>query len=103
MANEEVDRLGNFIKSQEETSEACVFPYPGFDLASGSSLVNDISRDNILGQIHLPEEKGHQQADTHSWKPKPSKVVMEDPNAEPLELLSQIQMYATTEYVSSED
>lgn len=31
------------------------------------------------------------------WVPKPPKVLMEDPNATPLELLSQIQLYATNE------
>jgi len=34
-------------------------------------------------------------------KPKPHKVLMEDPNIAPLELRSQIQMYAATEYVGS--
>ena len=33
------------------------------------------------------------------WEPKPPKVLMEDPNATPLELLAQIQLYATTESV----
>ena len=33
------------------------------------------------------------------WEPKPPKVLMEDPNATPLELLAQIQLYATTEFV----
>ncbi|KAI0637973.1 alpha/beta-hydrolase [Trametes polyzona] len=34
------------------------------------------------------------------WEPKPPKVLMEDPNATPLELLAQIQLYATTEQLS---
>lgn len=34
-----------------------------------------------------------------SWEPKPPKVLMDDPNAIPLELRSQIQLYATNEYV----
>lgn len=33
------------------------------------------------------------------WVPKPPKVLMEDPNTTPLELRSQIQLYATNEYV----
>ncbi len=32
-----------------------------------------------------------------SWEPKPPKVFMEDPDATPLELRSQIQHYATNE------
>lgn len=31
------------------------------------------------------------------WVPKPPKVLMENPNATPLELRSQIQLYATNE------
>ncbi|CAA7260033.1 unnamed protein product [Cyclocybe aegerita] len=34
------------------------------------------------------------------WEPKPPKVLMEDPNATPLELRSQIQMYAATELLT---
>lgn len=33
------------------------------------------------------------------WEPKPPKVLMENPNDTPLELLAQIQLYATTESV----
>lgn len=39
----------------------------------------------------VPEEEYEQ------WEPKPPKVLMEDPKAVPLELLSQIQLYATNE------
>lgn len=35
--------------------------------------------------------------DLDRWEPNPPKVFMENPNARPLELRSQIQMYATTE------
>ncbi|KAF8165523.1 lipase/esterase [Crassisporium funariophilum] len=38
--------------------------------------------------------------DIDHWEPKPPKVLMEDPNAVPLELRSQIQMYATTEQLT---
>ncbi|KAI0824710.1 alpha/beta-hydrolase [Trametes gibbosa] len=34
------------------------------------------------------------------WEPKPPKVLMDDPNATPLELRAQIQIYATTEQLS---
>lgn len=36
-----------------------------------------------------------------SWEPKPPKVLMDDPHARPLELRSQIQLYATNECVVS--
>lgn len=34
------------------------------------------------------------------WEPKPPKVFMDDPNAKPLELRSQIQLYATNEQLT---
>ncbi|KAF9821291.1 hypothetical protein IEO21_00899 [Rhodonia placenta] len=34
------------------------------------------------------------------WEPKPPKVLMDDPNAKPLELRSQIQLYATNEQLT---
>ncbi|CCM05570.1 uncharacterized protein FIBRA_07797 [Fibroporia radiculosa] len=34
------------------------------------------------------------------WQPKPPKVLMEDPNSRPLELRSQIQLYATNEQLT---
>lgn len=36
-------------------------------------------------------------AELAHWEPKPPKVLMKDPDAVPLQLQSQIQMYATTE------
>jgi hypothetical protein len=35
--------------------------------------------------------------DASTWEPKPPKVLMDDPNATPLELRDQIQLYATNE------
>ena len=32
-----------------------------------------------------------------TWEPKPPKILMEDLNASPLEILEQIQLYATNE------
>lgn len=38
-----------------------------------------------------------QEEDYDTWEPKPPKVLMDDPKAIPLELRSQIQLYATNE------
>ncbi|KAI0772028.1 alpha/beta-hydrolase [Trametes elegans] len=46
------------------------------------------------------EEKGDGDIVPDVWEPKPPKVLMEDPNATPLELRAQIQLYATTEQLS---
>lgn len=37
---------------------------------------------------------------SYTWEPKPPKLLMQDPKAIPLELRSQIQLYATTEQVT---
>jgi len=42
---------------------------------------------------------GEDAYDVDFWEPKPPKVPMDDPEAVPLELRSQIQLYATTESV----
>lgn len=59
------------------------------------------------GDSHTPigdSEKQDEQDPNHDlaeefWEPKPPKVLMDDPNAIPLELRAQIQLYATTEFV----
>ncbi|KAJ3518062.1 hypothetical protein NLJ89_g103 [Agrocybe chaxingu] len=48
-----------------------------------------------------PETQGTSEtSQLEEWEPKPPKVLMEDPNATPLELRSQIQMYAATELLT---
>ncbi|KAI0368056.1 alpha/beta-hydrolase [Pilatotrama ljubarskyi] len=67
------------------------------------------SDDRSAPQAPSPAEDGVQQeaeegSDYDSlrdfWEPKPPKVLMENPNATPLELRAQIQLYATTEQLS---
>lgn len=51
--------------------------------------------------VDVEESTAKSIADDHDidlWEPKPPKVLMEDPASVPLELRSQIQQYATTEY-----
>jgi hypothetical protein len=47
-------------------------------------------------QDTLPSDPNYQDAISF-WEPKPPKVFMKDPNAKPLELRGQIQLYATNE------
>lgn len=44
-------------------------------------------------------DPGADEYDLDVWEPKPPKVLMDDPNAIPLQLNSQIQVYAATECV----
>lgn len=55
----------------------------------------DISLPSAAKSIHAGENDSDYDIDF--WEPKPPKVLMEDPEAVPLELHAQIQMYATTE------
>ena len=71
----------------------------------------DETKDNASGrdaqkdpQATSQEDRGKQAQDESSphydpnfWEPKPPKVLMNDPNTRPLELRSQIQLYATNE------
>ncbi|GLB33981.1 putative steryl acetyl hydrolase [Lyophyllum shimeji] len=60
-------------------------------------------KENIPNLRQSSSGSGEGKADDYelsSWEPKPPKVMMQDPNAVPLELHSQIQLYATTEQLS---
>ena len=52
----------------------------------------------INGSVNVNSQPCNDNVDK-SWYPKPPKVLMDDPNTVPLELRSQIQLYATNEYV----
>lgn len=58
--------------------------------------VEDSNEANASGS-QSPTEPDMDEIDL--WEPKPPKVLMDDPNTQPLELLSQIQLYATNELV----
>ena len=49
------------------------------------------------GSVRVKEDMDRHDVDY--WELKPPKVLMENPNAVPLELRSQIHLYATTEWV----
>ncbi|KAH9482748.1 AB hydrolase superfamily protein C4A8.06c [Psilocybe cubensis] len=68
-------------------------------LTSGHIDVNSIDVDPAQG-VTSSIEKDISEDDIENWHPKPPKVLMENPNAVPLELRSQIQMYATTEQLT---
>jgi hypothetical protein len=64
---------------------------------------HDMNQDEML-QAHTPEWEAAAGDDTTlkrseslQWEPRPPKVRMKDPKATPVELRSQIQLYATTE------
>ena len=68
-----------------------------------SSGEPDATRGGVTPEVRrsspdsVPEDA---EADVDYWEPKPPKVLMQDPNVTPWELRAQIQLYATTEYVS---
>ena len=78
------------------------------DSVSQRSTCEGISQSEMLGErtndpstLAASDSEANTQNQTQDikWVPKPPKVLMEDPSATPLELRSQIQMYATNEYV----
>ena len=70
---------------KEATSDSS--PTPGGD-SNGSKEVS-------IPRTDSPEHTDQRQGDR--WEPMPPKVLMDDPKAVPLELRSQIQLYATNE------
>jgi hypothetical protein len=63
------------------------------DVPSDASVPNGRSRHRDGSCAEFVSEEG----DIDRWEPKPPKVLMDDPNSKPLELHSQIQLYATNE------
>lgn len=69
---------------------------------SGSSKATETPR---YGTNEPPKEspdadEKSKAADIERWEPKPPKVLMDDPNATPLQLQAQIQLYATNEQLT---
>ena len=78
------------VKSQkamlrEDNDEKDNMPQPSAETSSASS------------QVGIRDDDPNYEDALSFWEPKPPKVLMDDPNATPLELRSQIQIYATNE------
>lgn len=50
-----------------------------------------------MSSVHVNDDGPDYDDALSFWEPKPPKVLMEDPNEQPLELRSQIQLYAMNE------
>ncbi|KAJ3972558.1 hypothetical protein EV361DRAFT_904837 [Lentinula raphanica] len=88
--------------------------HPDTDRVQEDNNANDLenvqSQEEMLseseGRTLRPESRNSGKSrvigedDIDLWEPKPPKVLMEDPEAIPLELRSQIQQYATTEQLT---
>ncbi|KAF9472963.1 alpha/beta-hydrolase [Pholiota conissans] len=77
---------GETVQTQEEMMDS-----------SNSTPSNHESNSKLSSNQSDQIAAALQRRDLDHWEPKPPKVFMENPNAQPLELRSQIQMYATTE------
>lgn len=64
------------------------------DATSGSGQSTAVGSPDVQGDDGKAEVT---EEDLDRWEPKPPKVLMNDPNAVPLEVLAQIQQYATNE------
>ena len=112
VADQVNQRLKQTTERGEEVHSADLKDYPGgapsqqemqekggVDTTSVDTTPVDSSR-----QSPKPKHETDHQLNTDIaldfWEPKPPKVLMQDPDVTPLELRAQIQLYATTEYVS---
>jgi len=101
-AEGEVYGSGEMVKSQQAMLDM-------HDVSSddGNGDINPKARSISSGDVS-PVSSTIQNSDAlgdleiEQWEPKPPKILMENPNAIPLELRSQIQMYASTEWVEFE-
>lgn len=98
----DVNGSGNFVKSQQEMLSDSLYT-PLLDNRGSEGLGNPFHRNDDFKKVDNAQQDGGviqkeiSKEDIDNWQPKPPKVLMENPNAVPLELRSQIQMYATTE------
>ena len=67
------------------------------DRAPGRDALEDPQATSQEDRGKRAQDESSPDYDPDFWEPKPPKVLMNDPNARPLELRSQIQLYATNE------
>ncbi|CDO68138.1 hypothetical protein BN946_scf185003.g10 [Trametes cinnabarina] len=90
-------------KEMQEEADAVDSPAPGSSRESLKSDTNSTQNAQVSVEDDQQEDgeaNPEYISDMDYWEPKPPKVLMEDPNATPLELRAQIQLYATTEQLS---
>ena len=75
----------------------CVAPSEPVSVTPGEvPRATDFAKTNKAESQPLDDKKVEEMKE--AWDPKPPKVLMDDASATPLELRSQIQLYATNEY-----
>ena len=87
------------LKEEHVEDQAVMLSRRGDETEKGGSL--DASSYSAK-DVPTPLERDGKTLEFESldfWEPKPPKVLMKDPNDRPLELRSQIQLYATNECV----
>ncbi|KAJ7284012.1 Alpha/Beta hydrolase protein [Mycena rebaudengoi] len=87
------------VREEEEGNDAegSVGTQKQMQIASGPSSSSSSSSSSLSSTGSRAETA--ESVDV-TWEPRPPKVLMKDPNAVPLELRSQIQLYATTEQLT---
>ncbi len=83
--------------SDNEESKRSSDKSTGSECSSGKGKQ---SRPSVRSLAGVKEDDPNYEDALSFWEPKPPKVFMKDPEEQPLELRSQIQIYALNEYVS---
>ncbi|KAF9057965.1 hypothetical protein BJ165DRAFT_1424900 [Panaeolus papilionaceus] len=68
-------------------------------VGNGHGDIHPAGRDESANNSRTSDASNNEE-DFYRWEPKPPKVLMKDPDTIPLELRSQIQMYAATEQLT---
>ncbi|KAL5508275.1 hypothetical protein ACEPAH_5894 [Sanghuangporus vaninii] len=89
------------VPSRERVSEEQASKADGTEpsLSQAEMLENDGDAREANRSVYVDPKRTDEET-IRSWYPKPPKVLMENPNAVPLELRSQIQLYATNEQLT---
>lgn len=98
---EHVQSQAEMLEDENGVQKVDSFVHPPRDDKPDETPISKSSSDTSDTKVEQHQENENEmescKEDAKDWEPKYAKVLMEDPNATPLEIRSQIQMYATTE------
>ncbi|CAL1701139.1 unnamed protein product [Somion occarium] len=99
------ERLGEQVEQRMQASQGEALIAHAGELTEKDVKTQAEMHNETNGGTIRPERPPQKQSTSESeclafWEPKPPKVLMNDPNDRPLELRSQIQLYATNEQLT---
>jgi hypothetical protein len=96
---EHIQCQAEMLEDKQGEEKVDSFVHPPRDDKPGENPMSKSSSDTSATKVEQYPENGNGDCkeDAKDWEPRYAKVLMDNPNSTPLEIRSQIQMYATTE------